>query len=215
MCICLCFGVTNVVAESNLVDIPADELLDVYLQDHENPSSSKKLEKKTDQATQRSVIYKPEAIVTTHEQPKQSKVTSIDTDENFSNDELEVIELENYDEEIVTIDADDSSTTKTPTKVATATTKKTIHEFCQKNPHAKECLYSNYLSRCEKNPRSPKCKDQLKKFEGFCKTFPRAYKCKKAQMAVTCSHKPELKECETFSKRYCKKSSNAAFCNWY
>lgn len=219
------FIVSIAIAESNLVDIPADELLDVYLQDQDNPSSSRRLitgssEKQSSANTEnKSYVYKEDATKNDVEKLGKSKrpsVAATNLDENTSSSDLEVIKLDDFDEEVKTIELDDTKSKKVATTSSPSTSKSKIrvNSYCQQNSLKKECLYSKYLSICAKDPQSPRCKSQLEKFEGFCKTFPRAYKCKKAQLASKCSQQPKLEKCQPFTQRYCQMYPNAEFCNW-
>ena len=180
---------TLVVAESNLVDIPQDELLDVYLDDQVNS--------------------KPSSINTTdnNEPEIQQAVTKskqIETAENTKSEELEVIEIENSDEEVVEVEVYDTSNSNLTS----------AEIFCRQNPNAQECLYSDYLARCKKDPQSYACRDQLAKFNNFCATFPRAYKCKKANLAALCTEKPNSNQCREYKQRYCQKYPKTEFCVW-
>lgn len=218
---CLFIWSTGAIAESNLVDIPAGELLDAYIED---PSTNTRtpLQESGEATTHPNEELANEQAVELREvadsddveiyeansaQSARPDAVSNEVDQQNS-DNLEVIELENYEDEIVEVQAPGSD------EVLVATPTKAEHPYCQQNPLAKECLYSPYLSRCKKNPQSAKCTTQLEKFENFCNTFPRAYKCKKAQLAATCKKQPQLNECKSFSKRYCQKYPKAIFCKW-
>ena len=167
-------------AESGLIDIPAGELLDAYLVD--------------DATNTRKPLVESEQVIT---RTSRAQLTSANVESNEverqSGENLEVIELDNYDEEVAEVKASDAG----EVKVASQTKIKTMHPYCQQNPSAKECLYSKYLILCRKDPQSIKCQSQLEKFNNFCNTFPRAYKCKKAQLVATCTQQPHLDECKT------------------
>ena len=114
--------------------------------------------------------------------------------------------------DFVAIEASDNQTSQT-----VVTTDRNIisgHAFCQKNPYARECSLSKYLSLCKKDPQSTDCKNQLQKFDNFCGTFPNAYKCKKAKVAAACQKNPEGSACKPFTQRYCQKYPKAIFCNY-
>ena len=176
-------------AESNLVDIPQDELLNVYLEDQANSNIS------SDNSTNAQ-----------SNQVKQVEETSrkIETADNSQSEELDVIDLENADEEAVEVQVYESSSDNSTS----------AQLFCKQNPNAQECLYSQYLHRCKKDPQSYACRDQLAKFNNFCATFPRAYKCKKANLAAMCTREPNSSECKAYKKRYCQKYPKTEFCVW-
>ncbi len=193
-------------AESNLIDIPEAELLDVNLEDQPTRTTTQLQESAAPVGTEAAdgvEIYEvipaqsasPQVVTTTNSEVQQGQ-------------DLEVIKLESYDEEVVEIEAPG------PDEVQVATPTTAVHPYCQQNPLVKECLYSPYLSRCKKDPQSVKCTAQLEKFENFCNTFPRAYKCKKAHLAATCKQQPNLNECKPFSERYCQKYPKAVFCKY-
>lgn len=124
---------------------------------------------------------------------------------------LEVIELEPVDGDYVEIEAPQSATIA---NVGNNAGQSSGHIYCQQNPGARECLLSEYVTRCEKDPQSTDCKIQLEKFDSFCATFPRSYKCKKAELAATCQKQPNLNQCKSFTERYCQKYPKAIFCNY-
>ncbi len=218
-------------AESNLTDIPEAELLDAYLEEQPTSRSREAIapaEPPTTQVsngqavefrkvqdsdgveiyevvpaqsahTEETMATEPEAVITSEVEGQRSQDI----------EELEVIEIDSYNEEITEIEASDVEDVQVTTHV-----NKHDHIYCQQNPFAKECLYAPYLSRCKQDPESLKCHTQLEKFEHFCETFPRAYKCKKAQFAATCKQQPDLNECKTFTERYCQKYPKAIFCDW-
>lgn len=218
-----CFFIcsTWAIAESNLVDIPAAELLDVYQKDQKNSTTTKLQEPAAPVEQGSPELANEEAVEFRRVEsadgteiyeviPAQSASPQVVTtdDEVQQSQELEVIELESYNEEVITVDVQESN------KTNVASTTKSVHAFCQQNPLAKECLYSKYLSLCKKDPQSADCQSQLEKFENYCNTFPRAYKCKKAQLAATCKQQPHLNECKSMTQRYCQKYPKAIFCNW-
>ncbi len=210
-------------AESQLIDIPAGELLDAYLED-ESAQSRKPLK--------RPELAEPNPVdLTANSEPVEfrkvsdqkgvqvfevvpatpaatSELADNEQSEGQQGEDFEVIELESYNEDIEEVEAPVSENAQ----VVANTNEE--HLFCRQNPLAKECLYAPYLSRCGKDPQSLKCQTQLEKFESFCETFPRAYKCKKAQLAATCKQQPELNQCKPFTERYCLKHPNAIFCDW-
>ncbi len=217
-------------------DASEADMLDVYLEQPEstrvpNPPSAQpqEVEFQKSQNGDGTVVYEvipsgtktsttaadtpPEPKLTTESQPKVAASEPISNSHEVQHStDLEVIELDDAAVEYKEVEApviQDSSTT-----VTKATPSEPVHAYCQKNPHAKECLYSKFATTCEKDPQSAKCKNQLKKFESFCETFPRAYKCKKAQMASTCIEKPDLAECKTISEKYCLKYPKAVFCDY-
>ncbi|MGI9227178.1 MAG: hypothetical protein ACR2PU_00145 [Gammaproteobacteria bacterium] len=180
---------TLVIAESNLVDIPQDELMDVYLDDQtkSNPSSVSSSNSEAAEITQ-----------------AESDNKTIETVENTQSQDLEVIEIDNSGEEVVEVEAYTASNANLTS----------AQIFCRENPNAQECLYSEYLARCKKDPQSYACRDQLAKFNNFCATFPRAYKCKKANLAALCTREPNSNECKEYKKRYCQKYPKTEFCVW-
>ena len=223
-------------AESNLIDIPEAELLDAYLEDQptqsrkpltapEGPSTQVKSEEAVKfrkvQDSNGVQVYEvipaepdsaaltdtsiPEAAVST-DQPELAATSEAEVQ---NNEELEIIELDSYNEEIIEVEAPTSEDAKVAAYV-----NKHDHIYCQQNPFVKECLYAPYLSRCERDPQSSKCHAQLEQFESFCETFPRSYKCKKAHLAATCKQQPKLDECKPFTERYCQKYPKAVFCDW-
>ena len=129
-------------------------------------------------------------------------------------DGLEVIELESADGEYAEIEAPQSSSTTNANSHNSGLGSGSGQMYCQQNPYARECLLSDYVTRCKMDPQSIDCKSQLEKFDQFCATFPRAYKCKKAELAATCKEQPSLNQCKTFSERYCQKYPKAVFCNY-
>ena len=218
---CLFIWSTWAIAESNLVDIPAGELLDAYIEDPSTKtrtplqdSGEATIDSNEELANERAVelreVANSDNVEIDEANPAPSARPEVVSNEanGQSSDNLEVIELESYEDEIVEVQAPGSD------EVQVATPTKAEHPYCQQNPLANECLYSPYLSRCKKDPQSAKCTTQLEKFENFCNTFPRAYKCKKAQLAATCKKQPELNECKRFSERYCQKYPKAIFCKW-
>ncbi len=176
-----------VFADSNLVDIPQDELLDVYLDD---------------QATSKPLSVESTNSEKAEIKQTERKTTHIETSENTKTEELDVIELDNADEEVVELQVSDASS-------ATS-----AQLFCRQNPNAQECLYAEYLHRCKNAPQSLQCRDQLGKFNNYCATFPRAYKCKKAYLSSLCVREPNSSECKAYKKRYCQKYPKTGFCVW-
>lgn len=231
-------------AESELIDIPAGELLDAYIVDEATqtrkplvapeppttqvnneqavefrkvqdsdgvevyeviPAQSANPEMATETTTSsESATSDPEMVPTS-----EPDLTATSEEQAQNTEELEIIELESYNEEITEVEAPGSEDIKVAAHV-----NKHDHIYCQQNPFVKQCLYAPYLSRCERDPESVKCHAQLEKFESFCETFPRAYKCKKAQLAATCKQQPSLSECKPFTERYCQRYPKAVFCDW-
>lgn len=176
-------------AESNLVDIPQDELLDAYLDDQENS--------------------KPSSITSTTQHSNEleqagTEEKKIETAENSKSEELDVIVIDDADEEVVEVQVYEPGTKNLSS----------AQLFCKQNPNAQECLYSQFLHRCKKDPQSYACRDQLAKFNNFCATFPRAYKCKKANLAELCTREPNSSGCREYKKRYCQKYPKTEFCVW-
>lgn len=220
---------TWAIADSNL---PEEEPLNNYLEDNTNfkqtsersPVISKEpaliyvnsLEvASAEQNAESPPVYVSEDITIYESRPAQPaapeiespEIVSIETNGNAPVQKLEVIELENYNENVIAVDADEASSLRI------ASTSSSPHVYCQQNPFAKECLYSNYVTLCKKDPQSAQCKSQLEKFDKFCNIFPRSYKCKKAQLAVTCTQQPNIAECKSFTERYCQKYPKAVFCD--
>ena len=128
--------------------------------------------------------------------------------------ELEVIELEPADGEYVEIEAPQEAVNTNTNEAGQVVIQGSGHSYCQQNPYARECLLSDYVTRCKTDPQSTDCKSQLEKFDRFCGTFPRAYKCRKAEIAATCKEQPNLNECKPFAERYCQRYPKAVFCNY-
>ena len=210
-------------AESELVDIPAGELLDAYLEDESTNTRKPLVRPEPETAKNDPVLEEDQAVefrkvrdsegVQVYEvmpaEPANREITATNKVDEKSSGNFEIIELESHNEEVVEVEAPGSKDIE-----VAAYTSKHDHIYCQQNPFAKECLYAPYLSRCEKDPESLKCRSQLEQFEKFCDTFPRAYKCKKAQLAATCKQQPSLNECKSFTERYCLRYPKAIFCNW-
>ena len=213
-------------------DLTGGELLDTYLEDDANfkqtPKRSPVISQEpalidgnnlqgaaATQNTESQPVYVSEDITIYEAKPARAtesevefpEIVSTRASESAPSEEFEIIELESYNEKVVTVEADGKSSTHV------ASTSSSPHGYCQQNPLTKECLYSNYATLCKKDPQSAQCKSQLEKFDKFCNTFPRSYKCKKAQLAATCSQQPNIAECKSFTERYCQKYPKAVFCD--
>lgn len=184
---------TLVAAESRLIDIPQGKLLDFYLNSQtDNDDQTDNTEVSTN------ITNSAEVEIQQTQSNSNDKIHSV----SHSAQELEVIQIDNTNEKIATVSLTDPNKENfTPAKI-----------YCRENPRSQECLYSEYLSSCKKDPRTSSCRHELEQFYSFCMSFPRDHKCKNAQLFAPCKREPNSIECKKQKERWCQKSPDAIFC---
>lgn len=225
-----------VAADSRLIDIPQDELLDLYLANQSDVYSADQNTNKNEPSNK---------VIKSSLEIQQIQINNSDTEptRNHEVTELDVIIMDDTDETVVSLSADEMQQTQTNNSNIKSTQ---IHEateleitliskaeiiapldedenintyrtpaklYCYDNPNSKECLYSEFLSFCKKDPQTSDCHRQLQQFYTHCISFPKEHNCKQASLFSSCKRNPNSTSCISHKNQFCRNTPDALFCS--